>query len=280
MPDVEHLSWSLADGRIATATLLMPRGSARSAPLFINYYSCPGFLRAGEGEDYPLAPLTDAGFVVACMNMVPFSDVRDGIGRYRDSLEAVRGLTEILGRRSLIDRRKVGMAGFSAGSEATTWVLMNSDLLAAAGVASSQYAPSNYWLNSMRGSSIPVTLRHFHQLGAPDETPERWRLVSPALNVERIAAPLLMQLPEQEARHQMEFFSRLSNTATPVELYAFPEEAHIKMQPRHRFAANARNVDWFRYWLQDYVDPEPSKAAQYQRWDELRRRRQEASGPQ
>ena len=279
-PDVEHLSWTLADGRAASATLLKPRGAVQRAPLFINYYSCPGFLRGGEGEDYPLPPLADAGFVVACMNMVPFKDARNGVGRYRDSLEAVRGLVAILERRGLIDRRRIGMGGFSAGSEATAWALMNSELLAAAGVASSQYAPSNNWLNSMRGSSIPASLRDVHELGAPDETPDRWRLISPALNVERIRAPLLMQLPEQEVRHQMEFFSKLSNTSTPAELYAFYGAAHIKMQPRQRFAANSRNVDWFRYWLQDHVDPDPSKAAQYRRWDELRRRDQEDSASQ
>lgn len=278
MPQVEHLAWTLADGRTATATLLKPRGTPRRAPLFISYYVCPGFLKGGEGEDYPLAPLADAGFVVACMNMVPFEDVRDGLGRYRDSLAAVASLVDMLSMRGLVDPAKVGMGGFSAGSEATAWVLMNSGLLAAAGLASAQYAPSNYWLHAMRGSSIPTTLRHFHQLGSPEETPERWRLLSPALNVARIRAPVLMQLPEQEVRHQMEFYARLSHTRTPVELHAFPEEAHIKMQPRHRFAVGRRNVHWFRYWLQGHADPDPTRADQYRRWEDLRRRQAASAG--
>jgi dipeptidyl aminopeptidase/acylaminoacyl peptidase len=272
MPAVEQLSWALADGRTASATLLVPAGTPRRAPLFVNYYFCPGFLRGGEGEDYPFAPLVEAGFVVACMNMVRFQDAANGVGRYRDALEAVQGLVGRLHARGLIDQQRIGMGGFSAGSEATTWVLMNSDLLAAAGVASSQYTPSAYWFNAMRGSSIPADLRRVHALGSPDETPARWRLISPALNVEKIRAPLLMQLPEQEARHQMEYYTRLSNTATPVELHAFPGAAHIKMAPRQRFAVGMRNVDWFRYWLQGHVDSEPSKAAQYRRWAALRAR--------
>ena len=28
---------------------------------------------------------------------------------------------------------------------------------------------------------------------------------------------------------------------------------------------------WFRFWLQDYEDPDPAKAEQYARWRELRR---------
>jgi hypothetical protein len=37
-------------------------------------------------------------------------------------------------------------------------------------------------------------------------------------------------------------------------------------------AAYERNLDWFTYWLQDYRDPDPKKADQYERWDLLRSR--------
>jgi hypothetical protein len=70
----------------------------------------------------------------------------------------------------------------------------------------------------------------------------------------------------------MELYGRLSNSSTPVELHAFPDEGHFKIQPRHRLAAHRRYLDWFRYWLQGHVDPDPAKAEQYRRWDQLRRR--------
>ena len=85
-----------------------------------------------------------------------------------------------------------------------------------------------------------------------------------------------MQLPENEARHQVELLARLAGTPTPAELYAFPDENHMKFQPRHRLAAYRRSLDWFRYWLQDHVDPDPTKAAQYVRWNALRQKRDEA----
>ena len=104
-------------------------------------------------------------------------------------------------------------------------------------------------------------------------TPERWRQLSPAANVDRIRAPLLMQMPEQEARSAIELHARLTNSTTPVELYVFPEAPHLKFLPRHKLAAYERNLDWFRYWLQGYVDPDPLKAAQYRRWEALAQRR-------
>jgi dipeptidyl aminopeptidase/acylaminoacyl peptidase len=273
-PEVEHVSLKLADGRPVAATLLKPRGAPpEGAPLFIHYYFCPGYLRGGIGDELPLIPLAHAGFVVACVNMAPSERADDGMGRYRDSLASVRALVDRLAARGLIDRRRVGMAGFSAGSEATMFTAMNSKLLAAAAIASPQYEPASYWLNNVRGRDFAGPLRFFYRLGSPEETPERWRLVAPALNVGKIEAPLLMQLPEQETRHVMELYGRLSNSATPVELFGFPDESHFKMQPRHRQAAHRRYLDWFRYWLQGHADNDPARADQYRRWDLLRKRR-------
>jgi len=36
-------------------------------------------------------------------------------------------------------------------------------------------------------------------------------------------------------------------------------------------ASQGGSVDWFRFWLQDYEDPDPAKAEQYARWRELRK---------
>jgi len=274
-PAVEHVAWSLPDGRPATATLLLPRDRRPGgAPLFLNYYQCPGYLRGGVGDEFPFLQLAEAGLVVACINVVAFTDVHDTIGRYRTTLPATRSLVDRLAARGLIDPEAVAMGGFSFGSEATMWVAMNSGLLAAAAIASPQYAPSNYWASGVRGNDRPDVLRKRLGLGTPEETPQTWRLVSPALNVERIKAPLLMQLPEQEARFGMELYARLSRTTTPVEMHAFPDEGHVKTQPRHRLAAQARYLDWFRFWLQGQIDPDPVKKDQYRRWNELRSRRQ------
>ena len=274
-PQVEQLTYSLGDGRSATGTLLYPPGPAPvRAPLFVTYYSCGGYLRGGTGDPFPLEPLVDSGFVVACLNIVPFTAWGEGPDRDRDALASVAALVGLLDRRGWIDRARVGMGGFSMGSEATMWVAMNSKLLAAAAVVSAQYEPTDYWMAAMRGSHIPQELKEFQQAGPPDQDPVRWKTISPALNTERIKAPLLMQMSEQEFRGGMELFSRLSNTTTPVEMYAFPDEAHMKVQPRHQFAIYRRNLDWFRYWLQNDVEPDAALAAQYQRWDLLRRRQQ------
>ncbi len=277
MPRVEQLSWTLDDGREATGTILLPEGGTDRAPLFVSYYECPGYLRGTAGDEFPLAPLVDAGFVAACLNTVA-TDSDDITDEYQAGLEALEGLVRLLAGRGLVDPARVGMGGFSFGSEVAMWTAMNSDLLAAVSVASPQYTPARYWMSALPGRDYADVLSDAIGLGSPDETPERWRLVSPALNAEWIAAPVLMQLPENEARAEAEVFARLARTPTPVELYAFPDERHAKFQPRHRLAVYRRNLDWFRYWLQDYVDPDPAKAGQYARWQAMRQRRDAAQG--
>ena len=273
MPRAERLAWSSLDGRSFTGILLLPpEGRAGRLPLFVNYYSCGGFLSGGVGDELPFLPLASSGMAVACINTAPSEGLEDSIGRYQTGLEAVRSLVESLDELQTIDPRRVGMAGLSFGSEVTMWTAMHSDLLAAAAIASTQAEPAYYWHNAVRGRSQPEQMRRIWGLGAPDETPDEWRRQSPALNVERLTAPLLLQLPEQEARSVIELYARLTNSTTPAELYVFPDAPHIKVQPRQRLAAHRRYYDWFRYWLQGYSDPDPVRADQYRRWNWLAER--------
>jgi len=38
-----------------------------------------------------------------------------------------------------------------------------------------------------------------------------------------------------------------------------------------RIASQGGSVDWFRFWLQGYEDPDPSKADQFKRWRGLKK---------
>jgi hypothetical protein len=50
----------------------------------------------------------------------------------------------------------------------------------------------------------------------------------------------------------------------------FPEGTHVHERPLERFESQQGNVDWMRFWLQGFEDPDPSKRAQYQRWEHIR----------
>jgi dipeptidyl aminopeptidase/acylaminoacyl peptidase len=271
---VERLEWTDDRGQKFLGRLITADGTPSRAPLFIHYYNCDGYLRGGTGDEWPFALIAQAGIAALCVSFpTSTADQQDSVSEYETAVHGLRAVISLLDARGLIDPKRVGMGGLSFGSEVAYWTAMKSDLLAAMSVTSVQLEPTYYWMNGFRGRDVHDNLRKVWGLGAPEETPDRWKLISPALNADKIKAAVLMQMPEQEYRPTIELISRLSNTTTPFELRVFANEPHILVQPRHRQAAYVRNIDWFRFWLQDYVDPAPAKADQYRRWKALAARR-------
>lgn len=262
---VETIAWQVSGSR-ASGVLIRPKIPGR-LPLFITYYTCAGFLRGGTGNEWPLRALAAHGIAALCINAVPGDTAKDA--RYRRALAAVESATKLLADRGIVDPNRVGMGGLSFGSEVTMWTAMNSDLLKAVSIASVQMEPAYYWFNARPGrETFADDVRRTWGAGSPDETPELWKSLSPALGIDRIRAPILMQFPEQEARLSIELVSRLA-TARMGETHIFPYAPHIKVEPRQKLAAYERNLDWFRFWLKDETDPDPAKAEQYQRWSKL-----------
>jgi hypothetical protein len=57
----------------------------------------------------------------------------------------------------------------------------------------------------------------------------------------------------------------------PVDLIMLNTDEHVLTNPAVRLASQGGSVDWFRFWLQGYEDPDPAKADQYMRWRALRK---------
>jgi dipeptidyl aminopeptidase/acylaminoacyl peptidase len=274
-PRATLLVWRDSQGQTYTGQFFpaIRTGVGERTPLFINYYTCSGYLRGGAGDEWPLASLAGAGIAALCIDEPPVDPFHlDQVARYNMALRGVRSVVALLSQRGLIDPSRVGMGGLSFGSEVVNWLAMKSDLLAAASVSSTSVTPTYYELHSLQTPGFQKMQRSVWGLGSPAESPDRWKLLSPAFNIDKIHVPLLMQMPEQEYLSALDYFVPLANAARPVELYVFPNEPHQKFQPRHQLAVYNRNLDWFRFWLQGYVDSDPLKALQYDRWEAMRSR--------
>ena len=268
----ELLQWRGEHGEEYSGWLFAAPGADR-APLFVTYYSCEGFLRGGVGDEWPLATLAGYGISALCINGNPgYIDV---VRYYDQGLSAVEGAVDMLAKRGRIDPARVGMGGLSYGSEVTMWTLMRSHLLSAASISSPSLTPNWYLFNSLRKGFRDVVRKNW-QLGSPEESPRRWRMMSPVFNLDKIEAPVLFQMPEQEYLMAVEYTLPLIRKGR-ADMYVFPDEPHIKFKPRHKLAVYERNVDWFRFWLQGYEDPNPLKLPQYARWRTMKRAMQ-ASG--
>lgn len=236
-------------------------------PLFVTYYKCPGFQRGGYGDEWPLAAFAAHGIAALCINSAPFR--AEAAGRYAAGLAAVESAVDFLAGAGEIDGTRVGMGGLSFGSEVTMWTLIHSDMLSAASITSPLLSSTMYRHGSLKGQEFFTGLDGTWQSGSPDATPAQWDILAPERNLDRIDAPVLMQMPEQEYLWALDYAVPLARKGK-ADLYAFPHEPHFKFQPRHLLAANERNLDWFRFWLSGEEDSEPAKREQFSVWRSMK----------
>lgn len=270
----ELLRWRDDEGRVFTGYFYPAARDSpgeTASPLFLTYYNCQGFIRGGFGDEWPLAHFASAGIASLCINMYPMDDAAgSAIDEYETALAGIKSAIDLVERRG-VDRKRVGVGGFSFGASVAMWTAYHSDLIAAASLATPAMTASYYWQRALKGDAFKENLKRVWGLGAPGETPEQWRRISPSHNLTRLRFPLLMQLPEQEYLVAPEYFVPLMESGVPIEVHVFPDAPHYKMQPRRRLAIYQRNLDWFRFWLLG-EEAGGERAAQFERWRRLKER--------
>ncbi|ASR44906.1 dipeptidyl aminopeptidase [Xanthomonas citri pv. mangiferaeindicae] len=272
------LRWRDAEGREFTGQLLLGQGEATSArPLFVTYYTCSGFLRGGTGDEWPLASFAQAGIAALCITALPHKP--DPITRYDEGMSAVRSVVDLLAGEGVVDPARVGMGGFSFGSEVTLWVAAESDLLAAASVTSPAVTPLYHLMGSLQGERFSAGLQAAWGLGAPDAMPDAWKRLSLAFNRQKVRAPVLLQMPEQEYLYALDYIIPMVRD-DQADLYLFPTAPHMKFEPQHKLAAYERNLDWFCFWLQGVERDGAGKASQYARWQHMKQKMQRRPAPE
>lgn len=263
------LRWTDARGRSFTGQFYSARAQdGEPAPLFVTYYTCPGFVRGGFGDEWPLASMVQAGISALCINQLPGYTL-DAVERHGEGTAAVESVINLLAAEGEVDRARVGMGGLSYGGAVTLWTVTESDMLAAASVANPVVSPLYYLISSMKGDMFFGSLRELWGLEEPDKTRDRWQAMSPVFKLDKVQAPILFQHSEQEYMYALDYVIPLLRSHR-ADLYVFPHEPHQKFQARHKLALYERNLDWFRFWLQGVEDGDQSKQGQYARWREMR----------
>lgn len=266
---VQPISWTDAKGTRFTGQFYPAKTKGhKPPPLFISYYRCSGFLRGGMGDEWPLSTLAEKGIAALCINAPPLQ--HDAVKRYEQGRSAIESAVDYLTSRGDIDAARVGMGGLSFGAEVAMWTAMNSRVPRAISISTPVVSPMARLLFSLWGNTYSSRLKRYWQLGSPEDSPKRWRLISPAYDTGKVKVPVLMQMPEQEYRSSLDYSVPMIQ-AHQADVYVFPNEPHQKFQPRHKLAVYERNLDWFRFWLQDYEDGDSIKADQYTRWRQMRK---------
>ena len=279
LSDVRRLEWRTDKGLPVYGDLVLPPGYAGGRlPVIVTQYWSRGFLRGGTGNDYPILLFAERGFAVLSISRPPSAatidrsvkrpvdidraEIRHWAERRNINSAINRGL-DLLIARGIADPARLGLTGLSDGGSAVRFALINSARFAAAAMSTccvdeaSDDVVGPAWAEQMRDMGYPPAFPVDRQF---------WRPYSFALNADRMATPLLMQLADYEVLTAVHGYTALSSQHQPVDLYFFPDEFHNKWQPKHRAAVFERDLDWFSFWLQGREDPAPKKAAMFARW--------------
>jgi dipeptidyl aminopeptidase/acylaminoacyl peptidase len=172
----------------------------------------------------------------------------------------------------LVDPERVGAIGFSRTCLYVMKSLVTESFsLKAASVTDGVMA--DYWqfvlLAGGRGDASAL-------IGAKPigEGLQTWLKDSAAFNLDKTNTPLMVVGEGRDSLMSMwQPYAVLHYLHKPVDLIMLNTNEHVLTNPAVRYASQQGSVDWFRFWLQGYEDPDPSKAEQYKRWRGLTKMR-------
>jgi len=236
------------------------------------YRDAGAFLREGVGDEYPIQVFSANGFAVLNFDVGEFHNSKPGdfetqILYWASPIDGIEAAITKLTELGIVDRSRVAITGLSHGAEIVNYGISHTTLFAAAIVSGPSWDPISEYLTA---DSLRTYVSSQFSLESPaGDSRGRWQRVSAALNADRVFTPLLINAADDEYLWDMQLVTALRELKKPVELFIYPNELHEKTQPKHRYEIYQRNVDWFRCWLQDYEDPDPTKGEQYKRWEKL-----------
>jgi dipeptidyl aminopeptidase/acylaminoacyl peptidase len=292
--DTPQFDWSKPGGRLegvyparAFGYILYPPdfNPHKKYPVFVDPYHAQGF-ESSVGHEHAQHVYAANGFIVLKTNfpLPDFEEMGARFGRntmreiYSSELdfphltmlsESTVVALKMIARRGFIDIHRVGIGGVSHGSFVPMYMLIEHDLIAAISISSPDWTPIQYYTSTARTREL-VAASSEEFLPKPEgHGREFYRRIDLADQIDEIEAPILMNLAAAETLALTPLIRGMADAGKPYDAYIFPNETHLKWQPAHLHAINHRNLDWFRFWLQDYMDSDPAKAEQYSRWRKL-----------
>jgi dipeptidyl aminopeptidase/acylaminoacyl peptidase len=270
-------NWKDSMGRPWDGGLVLPPDYIRGKryPLIIQTHGFDrhAFMTSGTWTtNYAARELAADGFVVLQVGDLRYDsftahDLESDVAGYEG---AIKGLSQ----KGIVDPDRIAIAGFSRTFLDVMQILTFGKInIRAASVADGTTGGYlEYVLQDVSDYAGGMRIQAKEYFGAAPYGLglNAWFAKSPAFNLDRVSAPvLIIDRGLQSVIENWEIYSGLAFLHKPVENLALGEGTHPFTNPGQRLASQGATIDWFRFWLQGYQDPDPAKAEQYQRWEKL-----------
>jgi dipeptidyl aminopeptidase/acylaminoacyl peptidase len=270
-------TWKDNTGYEWHAGLVLPRHFIRGNryPLVIQnhgFYNEHEFLVDGSfTTGFAAQPLAAAGVVV--LQIGDRTDRHTGPAQDEAALEALgfESAIDQLAEDGVVDPARVGIIGFSR----TAWYVEEAlirapDRFRAATLIDG--TDQSYMTYMLFGPEWPQLTNEIEAAngGKPfGNRLQHWLQTAANFNLDKVQSPIRIETHGQlSILGEWETYSSLYLQGKPVDLIDIPKGQHILQAPQERYASQQGDVDWFRFWLEGYEDPDPIKRSEYQRWNE------------
>jgi dipeptidyl aminopeptidase/acylaminoacyl peptidase len=247
------------------------------------FYNDHEFLVDGSfTTGFAAQPLAEAGIIVLQMEDREDRHIRPASEEATMSVVGIEAAMDQLNKDGLIDPSRVGIIGFSR----THWYVEEAlihDPHRYRAATLIDGVDQSYVTDILFAPGDPLAARE--QEAANGGMPfgpnlKHWVRTAAGFNLDKVRAAVRIEaIGRPSILGEWETYSSLRQQGKPVDFISIPDGQHILQKPQERFASQQGNVDWFRFWLQGYVDPNPAKQRQYQRWMKLQQGNGADGGP-
>lgn len=253
----------------------------RYPTIVTTYRSGDYFLRGASGDASPIQVYAAHGFAVLSFDFGrdPYARLRPGnfddfVVTESSPVASIEMAIQKGVDMGIVDPARVGITGYSRGTEITAYAITHTNLFRAASGAAGDGSPFFYY---MAPNWMKTRFASWGLGGWPEgEVKSKWKELAPDLGADRIHVPLLNNDPDSEFLNDLSLYTSLKELGKPVEMFIYANEGHTINQPKHRYEIYERNVDWFRFWLKREESQDPNKREQYERWHHLRQQQLKA----
>jgi dipeptidyl aminopeptidase/acylaminoacyl peptidase len=278
-----EVTWTSTDGVTARGWLIVPNDPSHQGPwpmvtmvhggpafVILNKFA-PYFFTWGGVWPYPFEAYTSHGIAVFYPNYrgthsfgKEFASPAAADGTPVDDI--VTGVQHLV-ETGVADPQRLGISGHSHGGWLGPLTLTRAKIFRASSFA--------------EGTSNMVTVYelmpghlnkevHDTQNGPYYENPQRYLDLSPDLHFQGVSTANLFESgSESEAIFMLGLGKTSRRFGMPTEMIVYPHTEHNLQEPRMERESAERNLDWYRFWLKDEVDPNPAKGEQYKRWKKM-----------
>lgn len=207
-------------------------------------------------------------------------ELADACKRGEPTQSQLESAIDYLDSLGLIDRKRVGLVGFSITGFNVRHALVNSQYHFAA-ATSAEGNDWGYWSYIVGGNWGGWMSQSECAYGGPPwgNKQERWFKDSISFHYDRIHTPLRLESDSNDDNwpavlNEWENYVALKRLQKPVELIYISHGTHVLVKPWDRLTSQQGEVDWMVFWLKGEEDSDPTKVEQYARWHELQKLQQ------